>query len=548
MKHGGKKLATSAKELQFRELKDTIAQLNQSIAAQSELIVSLQKSLEAAQLSKAEDEREKSVLKEQIDYLTKKLFGTSSERRHNEVEGQINLFNEAEQEVAQETQNTSEEIIVKSHKRKSKITLDEKLKGIPTEDILIPLQEEEQFCPECGTKLEVIGKEFIRHELEYIPARVKVKKYYSVHYGCPECKKEDMPVIIKAPKEQALIKHSLASSTAVAWTMYQKYANGLPLYRQEKDWKQYGIELSRNTLAHWIIYCSMNYFKPMYEYFHRKLVHRKFIMADETRIQVLNEKDRRAETDSFMWLYRSGEDGLEKIILYEYSPTRSGENAATFLTGFQGYLACDGYQGYNKVPGIKRCCCWAHVRRYMIDAVPKGHQYDYSNPAVQGVEFCNKLFQYEDSFKKKGYSYEKIKEMRLQKEKPILEAFWSWVENQHPVRNSRLDKAVQYVVNRRPYLETYLEDGRCSFSNNLSENAIRPFTVGRKNWLFSDSTAGAEASAIIYSIVEMAKANNLNIYKYLEYLLRKRPTQEMTDLELEDLAPWHQEVINECSN
>ena len=184
----------------------------------------------------------------------------------------------------------------------------------------------------------------------------------------------------------------------------------------------------------------------------------------------------------------------------------------------------------------------------MIDAVPKGHQYDYSNPAVQGVEFCNKLFQYEDSFKKKGYSYEKIKEMRLQKEKPILEAFWSWVENQHPVRNSRLDKAVQYVVNRRPYLETYLEDGRCSFSNNLSENAIRPFTVGRKNWLFSDSTAGAEASAIIYSIVEMAKANNLNIYKYLEYLLRKRPTQEMTDLELEDLAPWHQEVINECSN
>ena len=463
------------------------------------------------------------------------------------MDGQINLFNEAEQEVAQETKETPEEISVKSHKRKSKTTLEEKLKGIPVEEVPIVLQDEEQFCPECGTKLEVIGKEFIRHELEYIPAQVKVKKYYSVHYACPACKEEDIPVIIKAPKEQALIKHSLASSTAVAWTMYQKYANGLPLYRQEKDWKQYGIELTRNTLAHWVIYCAMHYFKPMYDYFHRKLLQRKFIMADETRIQVLNEEDRKAETDSFMWLYRSGEDGLEKIILYEYSPTRSGENAAAFLAGFKGYLACDGYQGYNKVPDIKRCCCWAHVRRYMIDAVPKGHQYDYSNPAVQGVEFCNKLFQYEDSFKKKGYSYEKIKEMRLQKEKPILEAFGSWIENQHPVRNSRMDKAVQYVVNRKPYLETYLEDGRCSFSNNLSENAIRPFTVGRKNWLFSDSTAGAEASAIVYSMVEIAKANNLNIYKYLEYLLRKRPSEEMSDLELENLAPWNKETMEQCS-
>ena len=277
------KVAASAKDLQFRELKDTITQLNQSIAAQSELIVSLQKSLEASKLRETESERQNAVLKEQVDYLTKKLFGTSSERRHSEVEGQINLFNEAEQEVAQESKE-SKEIKVKSHTRKSKTTLEEKLKGIPVEEVLITLQDEEQSCPECGTKLEVIGKEFIRHELEYIPARVKVKKYYSVHYGCPECKKEDVPVIIKAPVDQGLLKHSFASSTAVAWTMYQKYANGLPLYRQEKDWKQYGIELGRNTLAHWVIYCATHYFKPMYDYFHRKLLQREFIMADETRI------------------------------------------------------------------------------------------------------------------------------------------------------------------------------------------------------------------------------------------------------------------------
>lgn len=542
-------MARDTKDIQLRELKDTISQLNTTIAAQTQLIVSLQETLTAAKEREAEQSKQNAVLKEQIDFLTKKLFGSSSERRTDDIAGQLNLFNEAECYQNEETTVSDIETTVKSHTRRAKTTLEEKIKGIPVEEVIVDISAEDKICPQCGTDLELIGRETIRHEIEYIPAKVKVKKYVSLHYGCHECKETDEPYIIKATTEnRPLMKHSLASPSSVAWTMYQKYANSIPLYRQEKDWKQYGIELSRSTLANWIIYCSSHYFEPMYEYFHRKLLEREFLMADETTTQVLDEPGRRPQSKSYMWLYRTGEDGRPVIILYGYSETRAGDNAKTFLKGFKGYLECDGYQGYNKVPDIKRCSCWAHVRRYLIDAVPKGKQYDYGNPAVQGVQYCNKLFEYEDWINKKQVSYEERHKLRLQKEKPILEAFWSWLELQNPIKNSRMDKAINYIKNRRDTLETYLEDGRCSFSNNLSENAIRPFTVGRKNWLFSESPDGAKASATVYSMVEMAKAHDLNIYKYLNFLLEQRPSKEWTDDQLEKLAPWSSEVKSLCNN
>ncbi len=184
---------------------------------------------------------------------------------------------------------------------------------------------------------------------------------------------------------------------------------------------------------------------------------------------------------------------------------------------------------------VSRCC--------MDDAVPKGKQYDYSQPGVQGVQYCNRLFAIEDSINKKyPGDYEKRNQMRLEKEKPVLEAFWSWLDQQKPVRNTRMDKAVNYVLNRRDTAETYLEDGRCSFTNNLSENAIRPFAVGRKNWLFSSSVEGANASAVVYTMVEMAKAHGLNIYEYLKFLLEHRPNKDMTDEQLAELAPWSEKL------
>lgn len=270
-------------------------------------------------------------------------------------------------------------------------------------------------------------------------------------------------------------------------------------------------------------------------------------MADETRVQVLKEPLRKAETESFMWLFRSGEDGLPPIILYRYTETRAKFHAKEFLQGFTGYLETDCYQGYNNLSGVKRCCCWAHLRRYFVDAIPKGKELDYSNPASQAVQYCNRLFEYERQSKAKGHTFEQRKAFRLQKEKLVLDAFWEWVSGQRPRKGTRLEKAVNYALNNKDNFMTYLEDGRCSFSNDLSENAIRPFTVGRKNWLFSDTPKGAQSCAIVYTMVEMAKAYNLNVYKYLCYLLERLPGTPMTDNALAALAPWNETVTASCS-
>lgn len=531
-------MASSAKDIQLRELKDTVLQLNKMVSEQAELIQSLRLVL----TEKTEQEK---VLQEQIDYLTKKLFGSSSEKKVTDIPGQLHLFNEAEQE--HDPSFPEEETVVKMHTRKKKAANADTLKGIKVNKVVIPLPEEDQVCPVCGTQMERIGEEYVRRELIFIPAKCEINEYYSQNYGCPDCKEgmgdTEKPVIIKSQAPAPLIGKGFASSSAAAWTMYQKYANGMPLYRQEKDWQQYGASISRTTLANWIIYCSRHYFQPVYDYFHRELLKRSFAMADETRVQVLKEPEREPQTQSFMWVFRSGEDGLPTIILYGYSPTRNGDHAARFLEGYHGYLETDGYQGYNKVPDIKRCACWAHIRRYFIDAIPKGKELDYSQPSVQGVRYCDRLFQLEDYINKHHPGdYEKRRLLRLEKEKPVLEAFWSWLDAQQPIRNSRMAKAVSYVQNRRETAETYLEDGRCSFTNNLSENAIRPFAVGRKNWLFSSSVDGANASAVVYTIVEMARAHGLNIFDYLKYLLDQRPDENWTDEQLADLVPWSEKL------
>lgn len=214
-------MARDTKDIQLRELKDTISQLNTTIAAQTQLIVSLQETLNAAKEREAEQAKQNAVLKEQIDFLTKKLFGSSSERRTDDIAGQLNLFNEAECYQNEETTVPDIETTVKSHTRRAKTTLEEKLKGIPVEEVIVDVSAEDKICPQCGTDLELIGRETIRHEIEYIPAKVKVKKYVSLHYGCPECKETDEPYIIKATTEnRPLMKHSLASPSSVAWTMY----------------------------------------------------------------------------------------------------------------------------------------------------------------------------------------------------------------------------------------------------------------------------------------------------------------------------------------
>ena len=532
-------MANSSKDLQLRELKDMITELRN-------MIKTLQATVDAA--SKREEVliQERDNLKDEISLLRKKLFGSSSEKRVIDFPGQLNLFNEAELEQDPSIAETEELAAILPEetpkKRKTRATDAERFKGIPVIKKYIDIPEEDKTCPVCSTPLVKIGEEFVRRELVFIPAKPKVVEIYSFNYSCPECSKRDIPVIKKGKDGKPHMLYGMASAGTVAWVMYQKFCNSLPYCRQEKDWKQYGAAITRATMANWVIRNSEAFFRPMYEYFHRKLLERNFLMADETPLQVLHEEGRRAQTKSYMWLFRSGEDGGIPIILYKYSPTRAGDNAVEFLQEFNGYLMCDGYSGYNKVSNAKRTACWAHIRRYLTDAIPKGKQLDYTQPSVQGMMYINQLFHLEDVIKAEHSSFDAIKKARLEKEKPIVEGFLSWLDKQNPVRGSRMDKAVTYIQNRRDYLMTYLEDGRCSFSNNLSENAIRPFTVGRKNWLFCDTPHGAQASAIVYTMVEMAKANGVNVYHYLTYLLEKLPDDSMSDNELDQLAPWNEKV------
>lgn len=300
-------------------------------------------------------------------------------------------------------------------------------------------------------------------------------------------------------------------------------------------------------MANWIIRCSQDYLYPVTRYLREQLLKRDVLHCDESPVQVLKENGRRPQSKSYMWLYRTREDGKEPIILYDYRTTRSGENAAEYLKGFSGFLHSDGYSGYNKLAEIVRCGCWAHLRRKFIEAIPDNRAKDspLTNAEI-GRDYCNRLFKIEDGLSE--LTSEEKYAKRLELERPVLDAFWCWLDSLHILQSSALGKAVTYAKNQKQYMENYLLDGRCSISNNAAENSIRPFTLGRKNWLFADTPKGASASAAVYSIVETAKANGLSVYTYLSYLLMYMPDTDYRNNPeaLEELMPWSPRVQEEC--
>ena len=544
-------MPSGVKDIQLIELKDTISKLNKTISAQNDLISSLQKMLEERNAKDADKDQLIANLQAQLDYLKNKLFGSTSESRHNQIQGQLSIFDSSDSDEKPAEIIEPEIIKVQAHtkKRKPKATYDEIFADLPTRQIIVDtLSEEEKTCAICGTDMVSIGHEVIRTELVYTEPKLERIEYIATTYSCPKCKDTEEPQFIKDEGVPALIPGSYVSSSLAAHVMYYKYVMSVPLYRQEKDFKHLGANLSRTSMAHWIIHCSENYFQPMYDYMHRQLLKRRYLMADETPLQVLKEKERRPQSKSYVWLVRTGEDGEIPIILYSYTPTRAGKNAAEFLKDAEpGYfLMTDGYQGYNKVPEANRCCCWAHIRRYWLRAIPKDHEKDYTNPAVQGLLYCNKLFEYERSYREKGLSLKRIYNRRLKDEKPVIEAFLSWLDGLHPKTGDNIIRAITYTNNCRPYMMNYLKDGACSLSNNLSENSIRPLVVGRKNWLFSDTPAGAKASMNVYSMIETAKENELDPLKYLTFLLENRPNANMSEDELAKLAPWSEEAKKKC--
>ena len=486
-------------------------------------------------------------LTEMVMLLRKEKFGPSSEKTPKQVDGQLSLFNEVEVEAdASVPEPISKE--VKGYVRKNpKTKREEIIKDLPVREILCETAKEEQYCDHCNSTLRPIGKEVVREELEYIPAKLQIVRYVRMSYECPRCKHTEHPFIKKALTPTSLMNHSLASPSSVANVMYQKYVNSVPLYRQEKEWERMGLSLSRATMANWVIRCSQDYLMPVVAHLQKKLLERDIIHCDETPVQVLKEEGKKPQTKSYMWLYRTGDDDKPPVILYDYQPSRNGDHAVVFLKDFKGFVHSDGYSGYNKLTGITRCGCWAHLRRKFIEAIPKktGTDEPLTNAEI-GRDYCNQLFEIERDLKHLSPAERKSK--RLELEKPILEAFWCWLENLNVLNGSALGKAVTYAKNQKKYMENYLLDGRCSISNNAAENAIRPFTVGRKNWLFADTPKGASASAAVYSIIETAKANGLNVYTYLEYLLLYMPDTDWRNnpKELDMLMPWAEDVQAEC--
>ncbi len=488
-----------------------------------------------------------SNLTEMVLLLRKEKFGSSSEKTPKQVDGQLSLFNEAEIEA----DSKSEEPVIcrkgSMYHKKPKTSREELLKDLPVEEFPCVLHPDDMFCNQCGTTLKEIGFVKVRDEIEYIPAKVQIIRYMQQACECPACKHTTKPFIKKAAVPKSVLNHSLASPSSVSYVMYQKYVNSIPLYRQEKDWEQMGIALSRATMANWVIRSSQDHFEPVIRHLQKELLKREVIHCDETPVQVLKEEGKKPQTKSYMWLYRTGNDGKAPIILYDYQPSRSGKNAASYLKDFKGYVHSDGYSGYNKLDGITRCGCWAHLRRKFVEAIPDKKAADAPLTSAEiGRDYCNQLFKVEESLKDLTPKERFCK--RLELEKPILEAFWCWLESLNVLKGSALGKAVTYAMNQRPFMENYLLDGRCAISNNAAENAIRPFTVGRKNWLFADTPKGASASAAVYSLTTTAKANGLNVFAYLQHLLLYMPDTDWQNHpeELDDLMPWSQEVQERC--
>jgi transposase len=502
-----------------------------------------EKDVQIAELEQRKVELEALVkyYEEQLRLAKHRQFGSSSEK--GETPDQLGLFDETENTADPKAPEPEIEEITYS-RRKHVGKREDDLSALPVETVEYALLESERVCPECSGALHEMAKN-VRRELKIIPAQVKVVEHRQAVYACRHCQSHsDHTPIVKAPVPEPVIKGSLASPSMVAHIMHQKYVMSVPLYRQEQALLREGISLSRQTMANWVIRASEDWLWPVYEKLRLQLLSREVLHADETVCQVLREPGKKANTNSYMWLYGTGGDATHPIVLYEYQPTRSSAHPKHFLSGWKGYLHADGYPGYHNLPPeITVIGCWVHMRRKFTDML-KSTQLsdDYRSLAQEAVERIGVLFHMESLWKDKAP--EARHELRLKESKPAAEAFFAWLGTLRVLPKSTIGIAVNYALGQRKWLMNIYLDGRLELSNNRAENAIRPFVVGRKNWLFCNSQKGARASAIVYSFIETAKANGLKPFDYLQFLLEVLPNT--TTGCLDALLPWGELVPDYC--
>ena len=508
------------------------------------------KSSDTVTISKAEYESFKSLkehcaqleselkwLKEQLLINKKKAFGSSSERLDDLYQGISLLFNEAE--LIEDIDEKPAETTVKEHTRKKKTGCFDKIpENIETYTVEHELSEEQRKCPECGEEMEVIGKKVTKH-LEIIPAKAVIREDVYFTYACKKCHEDeaDTPVV-ETPQPNPVIKGSFASAEAIAHLMTQKFVMHSPLYRQEQELKQKGIELTRQTMSNWFITASKLWLEPLYDRLKERLVKESVLHADETTLRVLRTKEKPTATKSYMWLYRTSGCAENQIVLYDYQPNRKAENAEKYLEDFKGYLHTDGYKAYRSIDDVAIVGCWAHARRRFCEAleVLPEEQRKGSTAAI-GLDYCGKLYAIEKKMKDES-SEDRLKE-RQKHAKPLLDAFFAWAKSLRNIApKSKLGKAINYLIEEEPYLRRYIEDGRLEIDNNRAERSIKPFVIGRKNWLFANTPSGAKASATAFSIIETAKENNLDPYEYLKYVFTKAPNMENSE-SIDILLPWN---------
>ena len=480
---------------------------------------------------------------EQFRLAKHRQFGSSSEKSEYDVD-QINLFDEAE--VIADINTPEPELVeVEKHYRRRKRSAGDRLPpDLPVEVVAHELPPDGQLCPDCGEALHVMGHE-IRRELKIIPAQAVIVEHRQHIYSCRNCEKtNDHTPIVKAAMPEPVIKGGFASAESVAHIMTQKFVMSVPLYRQEQEWNRNGIMLSRQTMSNWLIRCANDWLKPIYGRLKKQLLERDVLHGDETTLQVLHEPGKPAQSKSYMWLYRTSGDTQKSIILYEYQPNRKWEHPEAFLKGFKGYLHADGYEGYHNLPDdFIVVGCWAHMRRKFDEALKVLPEKDREDSgAMTGKRYCDRLFRNEREFADMKSSERFDKRMELSK--PLLDEFFSWVENLNVLPKSLLGLAASYAMSQRTYLERFLLDGRLEISNNRAERSIKPFVIGRKNWLFANTPNGAKASSIIYSIIETAKENHLKPFEYLVFLLQIIPNS--TTGKLDDFLPWSDQIPDVC--
>ncbi|MGL1194469.1 IS66 family transposase [Vibrio parahaemolyticus] len=488
------------------------------------------KALMASQKQKeSEWKQERQSLLEQLKLAFDRQFARRSEALKPYNESQGDLFNEAECEAAkeEEVEVTTTTTTKKRGKRKPLP------KTLPRE-VELDLDDHEKQCSCCQHSLHKIGEDR-SEKLEFSPAVLKVLEYVRPKYACRQCEQtESNNRIVQKPAPQSIIPKIFATESLLANIILGKYQYAMPLYRQESLFTQSGIELSRINMARWIIQVSEK-FAPLYAALKTHLLEQVVVQADETPLNVLKE-----EKQCYMWLYCSGADSpdaalpnVKNIALYDYQNSRARACPIAFLGDYSGYLQTDGYGAYDGLHLVTSVGCLAHARRKFMDA-KKLQGKGKSGKADKALARIQKLYGIESRVK--GASVETRKAERQQHAKPILDELYEWMTTQQVIGSSPLGKAIKYTLGQWSKLIRYIDDGHLSIDNNRVERAIKPLVIGRKNWLFSNTPNGADASAMLYSIVETAKANGLILYDYMVKCMKELAKAEP---DIDALLPWN---------